>query len=80
MYAATAGETGLGEPGLSTVPAAAQRRITGRTDGSIRLRATTIQTFSLAWRGASTDGKPTFAPLTPAPRCEKMLIFAPTGL
>jgi len=31
-------------------------RIKGRTDGSIRLRATTILTFSLAWEGASTDG------------------------
>src|ERR1700732_702761 len=29
-------------------PAAAQRRIRGRTDGSIRLRATTILKFSLA--------------------------------
>ena len=38
-------------------PAAVFRRIKGRTDGSIRLRAKTIQTFSLAWKGASTDGK-----------------------
>src|SRR5260370_39235623 len=42
-------------------PAAAQRRITGRTDGSIRLRATAIPKFSLATKGASTDGEPTFA-------------------
>ncbi len=33
------------------------RRIRGRTDGSIRLRATTILKFSLALKGASTDGK-----------------------
>jgi hypothetical protein len=39
-------------------PAAAQRRIRGRTDGNIRLRATTILKFSLARKGASTDGKP----------------------
>jgi hypothetical protein len=32
-------------------PAAAQRRITGRTDGSIRLRTTTIPKFSLATKG-----------------------------
>jgi hypothetical protein len=32
-------------------PAAAQRRITGRTDGSIRLRATAIPKFSLATKG-----------------------------
>src|ERR1700726_1262898 len=38
-------------------PAAAQRRIRGRTDGSIRLRATMILKFSLARKGASTDGK-----------------------
>ena len=38
-------------------PAAAQRRIRGRTDGSIRLRATAILKFSLARKGASTDGK-----------------------
>src|SRR5215813_9868927 len=31
------------------------------TDDSIRPRATTTPTFSLAWKGASTDGKPTFA-------------------
>src|SRR5229473_8692061 len=37
-------------------PAADHRRIRGRTDGSIRLRATTILKFSLAWEGASTDG------------------------
>src|SRR6202035_4730669 len=30
----------------------------GRTDDSIRPRATAIPTFSLASRGASTDGKP----------------------
>src|SRR6267378_6742821 len=40
-------------------PAAAQRRITGRTDGSIRLRATAIPKFSLATKGASTDGERT---------------------
>jgi hypothetical protein len=38
-------------------PAAAQRRTTGRTDGSIRRRATAILKFSLAAKGASTDGK-----------------------
>jgi hypothetical protein len=38
-------------------PAAAQRRIRGRTDGSIRLRTTAIPKFSLATKGASTDGK-----------------------
>src|SRR5215472_1180437 len=38
-------------------PAAAQRRTRGRTDGSIRLRATVILQFSLATKGASTDGK-----------------------
>jgi len=42
-------------------PAAAQRRIRGRTDGSIRLRATAILKFSLARKGASTDGLRTFA-------------------
>ena len=31
-------------------------RIKGRTDDSIRPRAATIPTFSLAWKGASTDG------------------------
>src|SRR5262249_45109643 len=31
-------------------------RIKGRTDDSIRPRATTTPTFSLAWKGASTDG------------------------
>jgi hypothetical protein len=41
---------------------AAQRRIRGQTDGSIRLRTTTIPKFSLATKGASTDGKRTFAP------------------
>ena len=40
-------------------PAAAQRRTRGRTDGSIRLRATAIVQFPLATKGASTDGKPT---------------------
>jgi len=40
-------------------PAADYRCITGRTDGSIRLRANTTPKFSLAKRGASTDGKPT---------------------
>ena len=35
-------------------------RIKGRTDDSIRPRATTTPTFSLAWRGASTDGKQYF--------------------
>ena len=29
----------------------------GRTDDSIRPRATTTPTFSLAWKGAPTDGK-----------------------
>jgi hypothetical protein len=47
-------------------PAAAQRRITGRTDGSIRLRATAIPKFSLATKGASTDGKQT--PIAPTYR------------
>jgi hypothetical protein len=37
-------------------PAAHHRCTRGRTDGSIRLRATTILKFSLAWSGASTDG------------------------
>src|SRR5215472_16982445 len=37
-------------------PAANHRCITGRTDGSIRLRATTIPKIPLAKRGASTDG------------------------
>jgi hypothetical protein len=36
-------------------------RIQGRTDDSIRPRAATIPTFSLAWRGASTDGNRSFA-------------------
>src|SRR6516162_3140713 len=35
---------------------AAQHRIRGRTDGSIRLRTTTIPKFLLPRRGASTDG------------------------
>src|SRR6516165_10931690 len=43
-------------------PAAAQRRTRGRTDGSIRLRVTAILQFSLTTKGASTDGKPPFAP------------------
>src|SRR5712691_9682723 len=38
-------------------PAADHRRIRGRTDGSIRLRATAILKFSLAGKGASTDGQ-----------------------
>ena len=42
-------------------PAATQRRTTGRTDGSIRLPATTILKFSLATKGASTDGLRIFA-------------------
>src|SRR5260370_33881628 len=42
-------------------PAADQRRITGRTDGSIRLRATAILKFSLATKGASTDAKTSFS-------------------
>ena len=42
-------------------PAAAQRRTRGRTDGGIRLRVTAILQFSLATKGASTDGLPTFA-------------------
>ena len=33
----------------------------GRTDDSIRPRAATTPTFSLAWRGASTDGERSFA-------------------
>ena len=41
-------------------PAADHRCTTGRTDGSIRLRATAIRKFSLAKKGASTDGKRTF--------------------
>ena len=40
---------------------AAQHRIRGRTDGSIRLRTTTIPKFSLATKGASTDGERSFA-------------------
>ena len=36
-------------------PAADHRCTTGRTDGSIRLRATAIRKFSLAKKGASTD-------------------------
>src|SRR5690349_6084471 len=40
-------------------------RIQGRTDDSIRPRAATIPTFSLAWKGASTDGKAAF-PIWPA--------------
>jgi hypothetical protein len=36
-------------------PAAAQRRITGRTDGSIRLRAIAVPKFSLARRGAFSN-------------------------
>jgi len=31
-------------------------RIQGRTDDSIRSCAATTPTFSLAWKGASTDG------------------------
>src|SRR5580704_8391528 len=49
-------------------PAAAQRRIRGRTDGSIRLRATMILKFSLARKGASTDGLPSFASASPLTR------------
>ena len=45
-------------------PAAAQRRIRGRTDGSIRLRAKAIPKFPLARKGASTDGLPTLAEAT----------------
>src|SRR4029077_18922006 len=40
----------------------------GRTDDSIRPRAATIPTFSLAWKGASTDGLPTFAISAVAPK------------
>src|SRR5262245_14523193 len=32
----------------------------GRTDDSIRPRAATIPTFSLDWKGASTDGQRSF--------------------
>jgi hypothetical protein len=35
----------------------------GWTDGSIRPRAVTVPTFSLAWKGASTDEKPTLTML-----------------
>src|SRR6516225_2577483 len=42
-------------------PAAAQRRTRGRTDGSIRLPVTAILQFSLATKGASTDGERSFA-------------------
>src|SRR5215471_18689728 len=35
-------------------------RIKGRTDDSIRPRAATTPTFSLAWKGASTDGERSF--------------------
>jgi hypothetical protein len=42
-------------------PAAAQRRTRGRTDGGIRLRVTAILQFSLAKKGASTDGKRSLA-------------------
>src|SRR5271169_1818956 len=50
--------TGVMDPAreLPYRPAADHRRIRGRTDGSIRLRATTILKFSLAWEGVSTDG------------------------
>src|SRR6516165_9015602 len=71
-------------------PAAAQHRTRGRTDGSIRLRTTTIPKFSLATKGASTDGKPTFAPdfstsevivpATPATRCENLGIMGRVSL
>src|SRR6266581_9468667 len=50
--------TGVMDPAreLPYRPAADHRRIRGRTDGSIRLRATTILKFCLPWEGASTDG------------------------
>src|SRR5271163_529814 len=59
--------TGVMDPAreLPYRPAADHRRIRGRTDGSIRLRATTILKFSLAWEGVSTDGFPTFAATLP---------------
>src|SRR5271163_3579565 len=55
--------TGVMDPAreLPYRPAADHRRIRGRTDGSIRLRATTILKFSLAWEGVSTDGFRSFA-------------------
>src|SRR5271154_3557398 len=55
--------TGVMDPAreLPYRPAADHRRIRGRTDGSIRLRATTILKFSLAWEGVSTDGFRPFA-------------------
>src|SRR5271156_6832789 len=58
--------TGVMDPAreLPYRPAADHRRIRGRTDGSIRLRATTILKFSLAWEGVSTDGFRPFAGAT----------------
>src|SRR5271154_393807 len=58
--------TGVMDPAreLPYRPAAGHRRIRGRTDGSIRLRATTILKFSLAWEGESTDGFRPFAATT----------------
>src|SRR5262245_19285569 len=47
-------------------------RIKGRTDDSIRPRAATIPTFSLAWKGASTDGNRSFAPdFCGRPACDR---------
>src|SRR5271163_4796016 len=61
--------TGVMDPAreLPYRPAADHRRIRGRTDGSIRLRATTILKFSLAWEGVSTDG---FRPFPICPACD----------
>jgi hypothetical protein len=53
-----------GEPGIgkSRLTAELSCRIQGRTDDSVRPRATAIPAFSLAWKGASTDEKPTLSP------------------
>src|SRR5271169_6032791 len=59
--------TGVMDPAreLPYRPAADHRRIRGRTDGSIRLRATTILKFYLAWEGGVHRWIPPF-PIYPA--------------
>src|SRR5271163_661819 len=70
--------TGVMDPAreLPYRPAADHRRIRGRTDGSIRLRATTILKFSLAWEGVSTDGFRSFTATTAKARSRQYRPFA----
>jgi hypothetical protein len=61
-------------------PAAAQRRIRGRTDGSIRLRAKVIPKFPLARKGASTEGRPSDRRSWPYPLERETRVFFEANL